>query len=100
MAIDDEIKDIVMTCMKNAEKILHENIDTLHRLSLVLLEREILDSEEIDKIIRGEELPPMKKNGVVEGDEKLSENSEAEIPEHVKKLIEKKKQQDSFNAES
>jgi cell division protease FtsH len=33
----------------------------LHRMANVLLEREILDSEEIDKIIRGEELPPLEK---------------------------------------
>ena len=44
-------------------KILTEHIDELHRLSEVLLEREILDSEEIDKVIRGEELPPVEKNG-------------------------------------
>ncbi len=89
--IDSEVKDIITTCMKRAETILADNIDTLHRLSLVLLEREILDSEEIDKIIRGEELPPMKKNGTVADDKK-----EEEIPEHVVKLIEKKKVKDSL----
>ncbi|MCX6151609.1 MAG: ATP-dependent zinc metalloprotease FtsH [Ignavibacteriales bacterium] len=89
--IDDEIKKIVIECMVRAQDILAENIDTLHRLSLVLLEREILDSEEIDKIIRGEELPPqIKKNGSGEQAKK-----EEEIPEHVVKLIEKKKQKES-----
>jgi cell division protease FtsH len=63
--IDDEVKKIVTTSMKRAEKILREDIETLHRLANALLEREILDSEEIDKIIRGEELPPTerRKNG-------------------------------------
>ena len=59
--IDDEVKKIVNTAMDKAEKILRENIDTLHRLSAALLEREILDGEEIDKIIRGEELPAFEK---------------------------------------
>ena len=56
--IDEEIKAIVSAGMAKAERILTENIDILHKLSLELLEREILDSDEIDKIIRGEELPP------------------------------------------
>jgi cell division protease FtsH len=61
IAIDAEIKSIVMRAMKRADKILKENIKVLHRLANALLEREILDSEEIDKIIRGEELPPVEK---------------------------------------
>jgi cell division protease FtsH len=63
ISIDKEIKDIVDTQMKRAEKILKENIDILHRLALALLEREILDSTEIDTIIRGEQLPPMERSG-------------------------------------
>jgi cell division protease FtsH len=63
VAIDDEIKKIVSGGMKRAEKILNENIDTLHRLAAALLEREILDGIEIDAIIRGGELPPQKKSG-------------------------------------
>jgi len=63
--IDEEVKKIVTFAMKRSEKILRDNISTLHRLSNALLEREILDSEEIDKIMRGEELPPVdrRKNG-------------------------------------
>ena len=58
LTIDDEIKRIVVNCMKRAEKILDDNMDTLHRLAAALLEREILDGSEIDAVIRGEELPP------------------------------------------
>jgi cell division protease FtsH len=59
VAIDDEIKHIVVNCMRRAEKILEDNLDTLHRLAAALLEREILDGTEIDAVIRGEELPPV-----------------------------------------
>ncbi len=59
IAIDAEIKSIVTNAMKRADKILKDNIKVLHKLANALLEREILDSEEIDKIIRGEELPPI-----------------------------------------
>jgi cell division protease FtsH len=63
--IDDEIKKIVSACMDRAEKILKENMETLHRLAAALLEREILDAAEIDTIIRGGELPPVdpRRNG-------------------------------------
>jgi cell division protease FtsH len=94
--IDSEIKRIITTCMDRAEKILQDNIEVLHRLAIVLLEREILDSEEIDKIIRGEELPPLRKNGSVDNEltSKEPSKTEDEMPDHVKKLMEKKKQKD------
>ena len=59
MAIDEEVKKIVMEGLKRAETILSENIDVLHRLATALLEREILDGDEIDRILRGESLPPV-----------------------------------------
>lgn len=63
--IDAEVKRIVTGSMKRAEKILKQNLPTLHRISNALLEREILDADEIDKLIRGVELPPVdkQKNG-------------------------------------
>ena len=64
ISIDAEIKLIVTKAMKKSEKILKENMSVLHRLSNVLLEREILDSDEIDKVIRGIELPPVDKTPV------------------------------------
>ncbi len=73
--IDEEVRSIVYIAMNRAEKILTENIDVLHLLSKELLEREILDSEEIDKLIRGEKIPPISK----------------EVPEHVQQLMEKQK---------
>jgi cell division protease FtsH len=87
--IDFEIKAIVNRCMDRAEKILEENLELLHKLSKELLEREILDSEEIDKIIKGEELPPLKKNG------NGGPEGETSIPEHVQKLMQDKKQRET-----
>ena len=59
--IDTEVKKIVTSSMKRAEKILRDNMKVLHRLSNALLEREILDSEEIDKLMRGQVLPPVER---------------------------------------
>lgn len=62
--IDEEIRGIVLSCMGRAEKIINEHRDALDRLANALLEREILDADEVDKAIRGEELPPyVKPNG-------------------------------------
>jgi cell division protease FtsH len=71
ITIDAEVRRIVTAAMKRSEKILKANLPTLHRLSEALLEREILDSEEIDKIMRGEELPPVerRRNGQPEPNE-------------------------------
>ncbi len=50
--------------MTRAEEIINANRESLDRLASALLEREILDSEDIDKAIKGEELPPfIKPNG-------------------------------------
>ncbi len=57
--IDSEVRRIVLTAMKRAEKIIRDNSETLHRLANALLEREILDSEEIDLIMQGKPLPPV-----------------------------------------
>ncbi len=88
--IDDEVRSIVTAAMLDAEKILTKNIDLLHSLSKELLEREILDGDEIDKLIKGEELPPVNKNG-----NGASAKDADEIPEHVKKLMEQRKPKES-----
>ena len=97
--IDNEIKRIVNKAMERAEKILNDNIDILHKLSKELLEREILDGQEIDTIIKGGELAPIPENGKDEvkkvEDEKTEEEPEKIIPEHVKKLIDQRKNKDT-----
>ena len=94
--IDEEIKSIVSSAMDKALKILKDHIDLLHKLSNELLEREILDGEEIDMIIRGEELPPVihKKENNGNGKEEKEE-----IPEHVKKLLEERQKGKSASGE-
>ena len=83
--IDEEVSSIVNTAMEHANNILKDNIDVLHKLSLELLEREILDAHEIDLIINGEKLPPVVKEEV------KKRKSDKEIPDHVKKLMETRK---------
>jgi len=83
--IDEEIRGIISQAMNRAEKILRDNIGLLHSLSKELLEREILDSDEIERIIKGEELPPVP----------VVETPKEEIPEHVKTMMQQRKQKDA-----
>lgn len=92
--IDNEVRMIVNSGMERAEKILKDNMEILHKLSKELLEREILDGNEIDTIIKGEELPPVPDNGKGEAETKSEESAE-EVPEHVKEMIEKRKNKDT-----
>ena len=48
--IDEEVKAIIDNAYKTAEKILKENIDKLHAVAGVLLEKEKIDGEEFDSI--------------------------------------------------
>ncbi|MBD3224537.1 MAG: cell division protein FtsH, partial [Caldithrix sp.] len=54
--IDNEVKRIVSDAQKRAEKLLEDNIETLHTLAKTLLLHEILDGEQIDQIMKGEQL--------------------------------------------
>lgn len=87
--IDDEVRTIVSKCMERAEQILKNDMDALHLLSKELLEREILDGEEIDKLLNGESLPPIEKSN-----SNGNNHSEDEMPDHVKKLLEQRKPTD------
>ncbi|MBX7147902.1 ATP-dependent zinc metalloprotease FtsH [bacterium] len=62
VVIDNEVKKIVMTNYNRSKKILSDNIQNLHALALALLEYESLDGDQIDRVIRGEKLPPVPKS--------------------------------------
>ncbi len=57
--IDSEVRKILLDSYDKAESILKNHIELLHKTSKILLERETLESEELDMIINGEELPPI-----------------------------------------
>jgi len=63
--IDDEVKRIVLEATDRAANIIKQNEDKLHALANALLEREMVDGDEIDAIFNGELLPPVEdgKNG-------------------------------------
>src|SRR3989339_127394 len=62
--IDDEVRNILNIASVKAESLLSENIELLHRLSKILLEREVLDGDELNMLVDGKELPPISKNAL------------------------------------
>jgi len=52
--IDNEIRNIVNESYERAKEIIQKNMATLHRLANTLLEKEVLDGNQIDQIIKGE----------------------------------------------
>ena len=59
--IDDEVTSIVTENYARVKQLLTDNISALHRLAEMLLERESLDTDDIDKIVNGEPLKPLEK---------------------------------------
>ncbi len=57
--IDKEVHRLVTGAHERARSILSDHLDALNRLALVLLEREVLDGHEVDRVIAGETLPPL-----------------------------------------
>ncbi|MCS7231327.1 MAG: ATP-dependent zinc metalloprotease FtsH [Elusimicrobiota bacterium] len=50
--IDEEIKSIIENCEKRVEGLLSENINKLHALAKRVIEKEVLEAQEIDEIIK------------------------------------------------
>jgi cell division protease FtsH len=55
--IDKEVKRIVNGGYENAKKILSGNRDTLERIAQALLEREVIDANEVKMLMEGKPLP-------------------------------------------
>jgi cell division protease FtsH len=58
--IDKEVRVLVDAGYQSAVQILSSHKDIMHRMSAALLEREVLDANEIKLIIEGKDLPPVK----------------------------------------
>ena len=57
--IDEEVKNVIDTCYRDATAIIKDNFDKFKEIAEYLIERETLNSEEIKMIMAGEKLPPM-----------------------------------------
>ncbi|HUJ69961.1 MAG TPA: cell division protein FtsH, partial [Syntrophorhabdales bacterium] len=51
--IDEELRSIVTNCFEKARALIVANVDALHAIASALLEKEVLDGQEIDDILAG-----------------------------------------------
>jgi cell division protease FtsH len=57
--IDEQVRKLVQRAYDTSARIIEEHANALTRVAEALLEREILDGNEVLQIIRGEDLPPL-----------------------------------------
>ena len=81
-AIDEEIKALITEAADKARKLLKENTPMLHAMAEALLEHEVLDDLQLDKLMNGEKLEPPSKNGrnQAHGEEPEAEEKAVEEP--------------------
>jgi cell division protease FtsH len=58
--IDEEVKKLLSTLYEEARCVLAERRDVLERIALALLERETLEGAELQLLVQGQALPPMR----------------------------------------
>ncbi len=61
--VDVEVKRLLDSAYQKAQDILKKNMDLLHKVTAVLIEREKIDGDEFDKLWNGEDLPPVFNGG-------------------------------------
>jgi cell division protease FtsH len=61
MTIDAEIRRFVTENYQRAASVIAENKETVQKIAEALLERETLNSQELEVLMQGRELPPMEK---------------------------------------
>lgn len=95
--IDEEVKKLVTDAYNRTTDILTKNLDSLHRLANSLLEREVLSGDDIDVIIRGEELPKLENESrrAAESDKEEALPEQAEEEEAGKEVGEEEENQDA-----
>jgi len=104
--IDREISSIVENCYRKAESLLEENSETVEKIVAALKEHETLNSEQIHKIMNGEELdPPENKEKVnktfeetKDKDTTTEENEENQTENEENKIENDSSQNDEKNA--
>ncbi|MDR3274644.1 MAG: ATP-dependent zinc metalloprotease FtsH [Endomicrobium sp.] len=77
--IDEEVKSIIDTARNKASKIIKDNMEILNKIVDCLLEKESLDGEDIDNIIKDKERESLCKNDSIKVEDKKENSVEKTI---------------------
>ncbi len=78
-SIDQEIRKTIDDCYQRAQDILEKESSKLELIAQALIERETLDSDEINALVEGRELPPLVEEIVDQDDQGDSADEQDEI---------------------
>jgi cell division protease FtsH len=81
--IDQEVRSIVDEQYAKARQVLSDNRDKLDALATALLERETLDSTEIEAVLAGRDLPPRQRAIIPTYSEKRKDKAEKRRPASI-----------------
>ncbi len=81
--IDSEVRVIVQEMHDLTRRVINENREKLERLAQSLLERETLDSGEIDAVLEGQELPPRQRVVIPTWADKRKDRAEKKRPASI-----------------
>jgi cell division protease FtsH len=81
--IDQEVRSIVDEQYDKARQVLSDNRDKLDALATALLERETLDSSEIEAVLAGRDLPPRQRAIIPTWSEKRKDKAEKRRPASI-----------------
>ena len=68
LAIDQEIRELVLQAERNATELLQQNEDKMHALAQALLVHESMDDSQVDRILAGVSLKPTEPSGQADGE--------------------------------
>ena len=77
--IDSEVKEIISASRASAKEILMGSLDKFKAIAEYLIERETLDGEEINMIMKGESLPPVQNGKGIKKETPASEETEEDV---------------------
>ena len=79
--IDLEVRRLIDEAYQSAHNIVETNADAMHRIAAALLERETIDAEEVQMLIDGKILPPIRSNLATPSDTGNGEQQQVLKPE-------------------
>lgn len=97
--IDGEVRKLVKEGHERALKILRDNLETLHNLSLALLEKETLDGNEVEMIMTGKTLADIEKERDLRA-KNLEDQNKKQEEENKKKELEEARLKDELKKPS
>ncbi len=97
--IDEEVKRIIENAYNQALELLKQNEEVMHLLAKALLERETVTGEELDKLMNGEQLPPLIKPEEAKAERRTSARSGPSSRNQARKGSEAEMDEDDIEEE-